>query len=77
MIKNRFDNIKAAIINNRKNINLDLVNKSRKNIYKKILKKNNNSDKNLNNNIIDKLIYIFFWIRYIKTKTNKKYIYIN
>lgn len=77
MIKNRFDNIKAAIINNRKNINLDLINKSRKNIYKKILKRNNNSDKNLNNNIIDKLIYIFFWIRYIKTKTNKKYIYIN
>lgn len=60
----------------KKYINLDLINKSKKNIYKKILEKDNNIKKDLNNNIIGKLIYIFFQIIYIKIKTYKKYIYI-
>lgn len=60
LVEDKFDNIIAAIINSRKNIDIDLIDKSKKKIYKEILEKNNNAKRNLDNNIIDKLIYIFF-----------------
>lgn len=55
-----FDGIGAAIINNKKSFNLDLIDKSLKKTYKKILEEDNNIKKDLNNNIISKSIYIFF-----------------
>lgn len=60
LVKNRFDNIVAAISNNRKNIDLNLMDKSRKTIYKEILGKNDDRKRDLDNNIIDKSIYVFF-----------------
>lgn len=51
---------------------MNLINKNRK----KYIKKDNNIKKDLDNNIIDKLIYIFFQIKYIKIKIYKRYIYI-
>lgn len=54
-----FNGIRAIFINNRENINLYLINKSWKKIYKKILERDN-IKKDLNNDIINKLIYIFF-----------------
>lgn len=45
LTKKRFDNIKVTIINNSKSIDLDLINKNRKKIYRKIFKKNNNTKK--------------------------------
>lgn len=39
-MEDKFDNIKVVIKNNKKNIDLDLIDKSEKNIYKKILRRN-------------------------------------
>lgn len=69
MVKNKFNNIGASIINNKEGINLDLISKSRKKTYREILEGDND--------VMRKLIYIFSQIRYIKTKTYKRYIYIH
>lgn len=37
LVEDRFDNIRAAITNNGKDIDLDLIDESRKRIYKKML----------------------------------------
>lgn len=45
-------------------------------MYQKTLRENDNVKRDLNNNIMNKSIYTFFQIRYIKTKIYKRYIYI-
>lgn len=60
LVKDKFDNIRAVIINIREGIDINLIDESKKKIYKKILEKNNNAKRNLDNNIIDKSIYISF-----------------
>lgn len=70
-MKIRLDDIEAAIINNRENIDWDLIDKSSKKIYRQILRKDNNVNEDLHNNVMGKSIYIFSQINYIKTKTYK------
>lgn len=55
LIENRFDNVKATIINNIKKIYLDLIDKNRKKIYKKILGSKNHAKRDLDILIIEKL----------------------
>ena len=76
LVKNKFNNIGAAIINSRKDIDLDLIDKSRKKIYRETLKEDDDSKWDLDNDVMDKLIYIFSQIKYTKIKTYKRYIYI-
>lgn len=76
LVKNKFDNIEAAITNSGEDIDMDLIDKSRKKIYRKTLRKDNDLKRDLNNDIIGKSIYIFSQIRYTKIKTYNRYIYI-
>lgn len=76
LVEDRYDNIGAVIINSRKSIDLDLIDKSRKRIYKEMLKGNDDAKGDLDDNVIDMSIYVFSQIRYTKTKTCKRYIYI-
>lgn len=50
--------------------------KVKKKIYKKTLGGDDDAKEDLNNDVISKSIYIFSQIRYTKTKTYKRYIYI-
>lgn len=75
-MEDKFDNIKAAITNSREDIDLDLIGESKKRTYRKALGRDNNIKRDLDNDMIGKSIYIFSQIRYIKTKTYKRYIYI-
>ena len=68
-MEDKLDNIGAAIINNGEDIDLDLMDESRKKTYKETLRRDDDAEGDLDNDIIDKLIYVFFQIRYIKTKT--------
>lgn len=70
-MKIRLDDIEAAIINNKENIDWDLIDKSSKKIYRQILRKDDNVNEDLHNNVMGKSIYIFSQIKYIKTKTYK------
>lgn len=76
LVEDKFKNIRAAITNNGKNIDLDLKGKTRKKTYKEILKKDDNIEGNLEDDMIDKSIYIFFQIKYAKTKIYRRYIYV-
>lgn len=76
LLEDRFNNIKAAIINSGKGIDLNLMDESRKRTYKEIIGRDNNVKIDLDNNVIGKSIYIFSLIRYTKIKTYKRYIYI-
>lgn len=76
LVENRFDNIGVAITISREDIDLHLIDKSRKKTYKEVLGEDNNVKGDLDNNVIGKSIYIFSRIRYTKTKTYKRYIYI-
>ena len=76
LVENRLDNIGAAITNNRKGIDLDLIDKSRKKMYRETLRGDDNIKEDLDNDMIGKLIYIFSQIRYTKIKTYRRYIYI-
>ena len=48
MTKNRFTNIGAIIINSKEELDLDLIEKNRKRMYKKILKGEKDTKKDLN-----------------------------
>ena len=71
-----FDNIEATITNSGEGIDLDLMGESRKKTYKETLRGDDEVDSDLDNDVIGKLIYIFSQIRYTKTKTYRRYIYI-
>lgn len=76
LVEYKFDNIRAAIINNREGINLDLIEKSRKRTYGETLERNDDVKGDLDDDVMDKLIYVFSQIRYTKAKTYRRYIYI-
>lgn len=59
MVQNRFDNIRATITNSRESIELNLIGKSRKKIYGKMLEEDDNAEENLDDNVIGKSIYVF------------------
>ena len=59
LIEDKFDNIQAVITNSRLGIEWDLMDKRRKRMYREILRKNNNIKGNLDNDIINKSIYVF------------------
>lgn len=75
-MENRFNNIRATITNSKEDINLNLIGKSRKKMYKETLMRDNDIKRDLNDNVIDKSSYVFSQIRYTKLKTYKRYIYI-
>ena len=76
LVEDRFHNNGAVITNNQEGIDLDLIGKIRKTVCRKTLKEDDNIKKDLDDNVISKSIYVFFQIRYTKTKTYKRYIYI-
>lgn len=53
-MKDKFDNIRAAITNNEKNINLDLINESRKKTYREMLGRDNNAEVDLDDDMMGK-----------------------
>lgn len=59
LVEDRFDNIRAAIINSRESIDLDLIGESRKKTYKKTLGGDDNAERDLDDDVIGKSIYIF------------------
>ena len=75
-MENRFDNIGAAITNSGESINLDLMDESRKRIYRETLERDDDAKRDLDDNMMGKSIYVFFQIRYTKIKTYRRYIYI-
>lgn len=75
-MEDRFDNIGAVIINSGEDIDLDLIRKSRKMIYREMLRGDDDVERDLDDDVIGKSIYIFSRIRYTKTKTYRRYIYI-
>lgn len=77
LVKDRFDNIGAAITNNGEGIDLDLMDKSRKRIYKEMLGGDDDAKRDLDDDVMGKSIYIFSHIRYTKIKTYRRYIYIH
>lgn len=60
MIEDRFDNIGAAITNSGEDINLDLIGENRKRMYREILRGDDDVERDLDNDVIDKSIYVFF-----------------
>lgn len=76
LVKNKFDNIGAAITNNREGIDLDLMDESRKKTYRETVGRNDDVKGDLADDVMSKSIYIFSQIRYTKTKTYRRYIYI-
>lgn len=52
-------------MNNKEEINLDLIEEGRKRIYKKVLGRKKDVKRDLNNNIINKSIYSLFSNNYI------------
>lgn len=77
LAEDRFNNIGIAITNNEKDIDLNLIDESRKKMYKETLGGDDNVKEDLNVDIMDKSIYVFSQIKYIKTKTYRRYIYID
>lgn len=75
-MEDRFNNIKAIITNRKENTDLNLINKNRKKMYRETLKKDDDVERDLDNNVIGKSIYIFSQIKYTKIKTYKRYIYV-
>lgn len=76
MVEDKFNNNGAIIRNSRESFNLDLMSENRKNMYRETLGGDNNAKGDLDDNMMGKSIYIFFQIKYTKTKTYKRYIYI-
>ena len=76
LVKDRFNDIGAAITNSGEGIDLDLMDESRKRTYRETVGGENDAEEDLDDDVMDKSIYIFSQIRYTKTKTYRRYIYI-
>lgn len=76
LVEDRYDNIRAAITNNKQVIGLDQMDENRKRAYKGTLGRDNDTERDLDNDMIDKPIYVLFLIRYTKIKIYSRYIYI-
>lgn len=76
LVEDRFDNIRPAITNSGEGINLDLMDESRKRTYRETIRGDDDVEGDLDDDVMGKLIYVFSQIRYTKTKTYRRYIYI-
>ena len=76
LVEDRFDDIGAAIINSREGIDLDLMGESRKKTYRETLGGDDDAEGDLDDDVMGKSICVFSQIRYTKTKTYRRYIYI-
>lgn len=76
LVENRFNDIGTAITNSGENIDLDLIDESRKKIYRETVGGDDNVEGDLDDDVMGKSIYVFSQIRYTKTKTYRRYIYI-
>lgn len=76
LVEDRFDDIRAIITNSGEGIDLDLMDENRKKTYRETVGRDDDAEGDLNDDVIDKSIYIFSQIKYTKTKTYRKYIYI-
>lgn len=54
LVEDRFEDIGAVITNSREDIDLDLMNESRKKTYKEMLKRNDDAEENLDNDVMGK-----------------------
>lgn len=76
LVEDRFDNIRAAITKSGEDINLNLMDKSRKRTYRETVRGDDDGEGDLDNDVMGKSIYVFSHIRYTKKKTYRRYIYI-
>lgn len=76
LVEDRFDDIGAAITNSGEGIDLDLMGESKKRTYRETLGGDDDAEGDLDDDVMGKSIYVFFQIRYTKTKTYRRYIYI-
>lgn len=76
LVEDRFDDIGAAITNSGEGIDLDLMGESRKRTYRETLGGDDDAEGDLDDDVMGKSICVFSQIRYTKTKTYRRYIYI-